>query len=930
MAKLPEGTVTFLFTDIEGSTRLAQRVGAAFAELIETHRRILREAFVEGVEISTEGDSLFVAFDDAVTAVRAAAAAQRALAVHPWPADAAVRVRMGIHTGHAVASDGNYVGLDVHRAARIAGAGHGGQVLLSGATHALVARDLPVDLAVRDLGEHRLKDLALPEHLYQLLGDGLVADFGPLTVIDERRTNLPLQLTSFIGRERQVAELTELLRSHRLATVIGTGGTGKTRLALEVAARLLSDHEDGAWLVELAPVTAPDLVVRELARSLGVQDESGRPIDETLLDFVRTKNLLLVMDNCEHLIDTVAALVANLAGAAPDLAVLSTSREALGVPGETVYQVPSMAVPPPLERVRDEHKSSDAWLPEVAGSEAVRLFVERAAAIAPGFSLTAENAGAVADICRRLDGIPLAIELASARVPLLSVSDIAQRLGDRFRLLTGGSRTALPRQQTLQALIDWSWDLLDEPDRERLRRLSAFVGGFTLDAATFVTDGADGDELDTLDAIGRLVDRSLVVADAGEATRYRLLETIRQYAGQRLLDADEASIVRERHAAFYRDLAERAAQHLYGPDMIAWLERLDADIENLRAAYDWAFDTDFESALRIGLGLAVYWRARGMVEGLDRLGRLADHLAAESAGVGRVPDSVALRARVLSAAANNAWMVGNAGRGQSWAERAVELARPMADAAVLADALDALALVHLFQGRTAGVTELADEARALATSSEVWPLVAFTEAGLAQWDAERGELSSAAGRLERATDAAARSQNPSLLAFTALSEARVAGFSGRLVEARSAFARAIAGYAALGDRQLELVARSDLGHALRMAGELEEAEGIYRKTLHDWLHAGNRGAIANQLESFALIAEARADWKRAAHLLAAAEALREVSSSPMLPYERDFYDAGVERVRAALGADEMRLAWEAGRRLTVDEATAMALDQEPM
>ncbi len=918
MANLPQGTVTFLFTDIEGSTRLAQRVGSDYPELLQQHQRIVRGGIGKGVEISTAGDSFFVAFESAIAAVEAAVTVQRAIAEHDWPAEAAIRVRIGLHTGQASLSGADYVGLDVHRAARIATAGHGGQVLLSEPTHALTRRDLPNGVTVRDLGPHRLKDLAAPEHLFELVIAGLPASFPPLVTLDDRRTNIPIQLTSFVGRDREMAELRDLAAHHRLMTVIGAGGTGKTRLALQVAGELSERHPDGVWLVELAPVTSPDLVAQEVARTLGVQDEPGRTIEETLLDFLRLKRLLLVLDNCEHVIGTVAGLVTTLFRSAPSLAVLATSREALGISGETVYQLPSMGIPPPVSH--DDHEVNDDWFTAAAGSEAVRLFVDRASAVEPSFVLTPANAAPIADICRRLDGIPLAIELAAARVTLLSVQDIDARLGDRFRLLTGGSRTALPRQQTLQALIDWSWDLLEEIDRQLLRRLSVFVGGATLDAATAVTGGS---ELETLEGIGRLVDRSLVIADRGNPTRYRLLETIRQYGRDRLLAAGEVAEMRDAHLRFYLDLAERADVELRGAEMVTWLKRLDDDAENVRTALEWALEADQEFALRLALAMAIYWRTHSMLEGFERLRQVVGLIGATEEPSPHTPSSLQIRA--LAAAATLAWLSGNAAIGLPWAERAVALAADVDDDVARYEALNTLAMTMLFTGQSAHVVELTSEALRLAEAAGDWFIIAFMESGLAQWDAESGETERAEQRVRLAAEAANRAGNPSLKAFVALSQGRIAGFSGRLADARDAFNRAIADYSRTGDAHLELVARSDLAHALRMGGELDEAEPIYRDTLHSWVHAGNRGAIANQLESFAFLAVARDEFARAIRLLGAAEAIREAAHAPMLPFEQHEYQRCIDRLRDALPPSTYSVEWTVGRSLAIDDAVAFAL-----
>ena len=930
MAILPQGTVTFLFTDIEGSTRLVQELGPRYGDALERHQALLRDAFRAGVEAGTEGDSFFVAFPSATDAVRAAVDGQRALEAEGWADGHRVRVRMGLHTGQATIGADGYVGFDVHRAARIAAAGYGGQVLLSESTHALVSRELPDGVAIRDLGRHRLKDLTVPERIFQLAVYGMEADFPALRTMDSSRTNLPAQLTSFVGRERELGELQALARAHRLVTVIGTGGTGKTRLMLQASAELVGEQADGVWLVELAPISDPELIVQAVARGLGIRDDPGRPLMDTILDFLRTKSTLVLLDNCEHLIGSVAELAEQVLAASPGVSLIATSREALGVTGEQVYQVPSLGLPVATD-MPDEHGARGAFLADVRDSEAVRLFVERAMAVLPSFALTPEEAPAVVEICRRLDGIPLAIELAAARVPLLSVQEIAVRLGDRFRLLTGGRRTALPRQQTLQALIDWSWDLLTEDERRLLRRISVFAGGCTLEAATQVTRLPDearagGDpSLDTLDALGRLVGRSLVVVDRGGSTRYHLLETIRQYARDRLVAEDESSTMRDRHLAFFLGLAVEAEPALIGADMAARLARLDADADNLRTALDWAFEEDPPAALRLCLALAVYWRTRSVAEGLEFLHRAADLAKSlHQSSDGALGEQSELVARVLAAAANASWMAGSASLGVPWAQESLQLARQTGDPQSLAEALNAMAMTTMFTGELDGVLEWTEEAVRIAEGIGVWSYIAFIESGLSQWEVERGNHEAAATRLEKATAAAERSGNPEAIAFTALSRGRVDGFGGRLEDARRWFAKAIDGYSQVGDDGLALVSRSDFAHALRSNGAADEAAALYRETLHGWQHAGNRGAIANQLESVAFLCVAREDDLRAAQLLAAAEAIREAADAPMLAFERSEYDRAVATLNERLDGPTFKSAWADGRRLTSDEAVALA------
>jgi len=771
MPILPQGTVTFLFTDIEGSTRLVQELGPRYRDVLERHQALLRDAFRAGVEVGTEGDSIFVAFASATDAVAAAVDGQLAMADEAWPEGHRVRVRMGLHTGQASPGADGYVGFDVHRAARIAAAGYGGQVLVSESTQGLVSRDLPEGVTIRDLGLHRLKDLTIPERVFQLVIRDLDADFPPLRTLDIARTNLPAQLTSFVGRERELAELQTLARAHRLITVIGTGGTGKTRLMLQAAAELVGEQADGVWLVELAPISDADLILQAVARGLGIRDDPGRPLVDTVIDFLRTKSLLLLLDNCEHLIGTVAELAEQVLANCPGVSLVATSREALGVDGERVFQTPSLGLPDVVVEADRHPDAGDAWFAEVRSADAVRLFVDRATAVSPSFVLTPADAPAVVEICRRLDGIPLAIELAAARVPLLSVQEIAVRLGDRFRLLTGGRRTALPRQQTLQALIDWSWELLSDAERLLLRRLSVFSGGFNIEAAVEVTGlpdeataGTDA-SLDMLEVLGRLVGRSLVVVDRSGSTRYRLLETIQQYARDRLVAADETSVLRNQHLAFYLRLAQEAEPALIGPDMVAWLVRLDADADNLRTALDWGFEADPIAALRLCVALGVYWRTRSLAEGFEYLRRAAE--LAGSLPASSDWEQTTLVARVLAAAANASWMAGSASVGLPWAREGLRIARQNGDVKTLVEALNAMAMTTMFTGEFDGVIEWTDESVRHAAEIGAWSYIAFVESGLSQWEVERGDQLTAQARL--ATAAAERSGNPEAIAFTALS-----------------------------------------------------------------------------------------------------------------------------------------------------------------
>jgi predicted ATPase/class 3 adenylate cyclase len=591
LAELPTGTVTFLFTDLEGSTRLWEQHPEAMKEALARHDAILREAVGAhgGHLVKTTGDGVHAAFATAHDAVDAALDAQRALTEEPWGA-AVLRVRMGVHTGEAEFREGDYFGGVLNRAARLMSVAHGGQTLVSHVTAELVEDSLSARMGLRDLGEHRLRDLSRPERVFQLVGPGCEGEFPPLRSVDVFLGNLPVQVTSFVGRGEELTSVGEELARARLVTLTGVGGVGKTRLALEVASAVVAGYRDGAWLVELAGVRDPEAVADAIVATFGLQPLGGLSSTETVLEFLAGKSLLLVLDNCEHLLRSVGNLVAQLLRGCPGVRVLATSREGLNVAGERMLGVASLDVPDP-----------GVALEAVAQCDAVLLFVERARAVKAGFVLEATNADAVAQVCRRLDGVALAIELAAARVAMLTPAELARRLDQRFRLLTGGQRGAIERHQTLRAAIDWSYDLLSGTEQVLLARLSVFAGGFTLEAAEAVTPGGVLAADEVFEVLAALVARSLVVAETEDMdSRYRLLETIRQYAQEHLDDSGNGDRLRRAHAAYYADFGEYTIPKIAGRDGIEWERRVDRESDNIRAALTWSIETrDTDTAVRL-------------------------------------------------------------------------------------------------------------------------------------------------------------------------------------------------------------------------------------------------------------------------------------------------------------------------------------------
>ncbi len=875
MPSLPTGTVTFLFTDIEGSTTFLQRLGdRRYAEVLAEHRRLLRDAFAagNGKEVDTQGDAFLVAFPRAKDAVATAVVAQQALMKHTWPDGLSLRVRMGLHTGEPVSNTDRYVGLDVHRASRICAAGYGGQILVSQTVKDLVALDLPAGVSLRDLGNHRLKDLKEPEHLFQVVHSDLPADFPPLKSLDARPNNLPIQLTSFVGRAREIAEVKRLLGTARLVTLTGSGGAGKTRLALQVAADVVEDYPDGVWLAEFAPIADPALVPKTVASALDVPEQLGRGMTETLVDAIRSKALLLVLDNCEHLLEVCANLAAALLRASPNVRILATSREGLDIPGETLWRVPSLSLPD----MRQLPPSEDLVL-----YEAVRLFVDRAMATTPGFAVTSENAPVVAQVCQRLDGIPLAIELAAARVKVLAVEQIAARLDDRFHLLTGRSRTVLPRHQTLRAAIDWSYNLLPDAERVLLQRLAVFAGGWTLEAAEAVCAGGSVEAAEILNRLTSLVDKSLVLVEMlGAEARYRLLETVREYGLAQLRQSGEADDVRRRHREWCLSLEEGWRLSYFGAQSTLWLERLETEHANLRAAVEWSRVEKDGAEAGLRLVGTLWWflvqhghwsEAREWLEGA--LARSAE-----------VPPAALPRA--LAGASNLAWRRGDYGEATKLAAEALEVSRKLGDKEATAILLFQLGQAAMRRGDSEQATALHNEC-----------LNVSCELGNKWWS---GHALIGLGEVARYL---LRDPARAIALYTeALADFRETGEIWGIAMCLSSV-----GAAAL-----------DLHDNGRAVASLTESIGLFRDVKDRFLAGWC-------LSSLARIASADGHYERAARLWGAAEALREAVEWRPSPQQQTLDAQRVASARAMHGETAFTAAWGEGRAMTLERAIEYAL-----
>jgi predicted ATPase/class 3 adenylate cyclase len=908
MADLPSGTITFLFTDVEGSTALWERDRAVMRRAVERHLELLDAAIQAhgGVHFKTVGDAVQAAFPTAPAAVAAALDAQRALLAETWGAIGPLRVRMGLHTTAAEPRDGDYLAPGLNRLARLLAAGHGGQILLTRAAHQLARNNLPADVTFRSLGTHRLRDLEEPEAVFQAVAPDLPDRYPELRSLPHHPTNLVAPPTALIGREDELATVTRLVRDQgaRLVTLTGPGGSGKTRLAVEVAADLLDAYPDGVFLVDLAALRDPQLVLPTVASVLNVREQPAQALRDTLATYLAPKSMLLLLDNCEQVIDT-AADVAALLAACPRLAVLATSREPLRIRAEREVPIPPLPVPA---------AGRAPALAELARIPAVALFVARATGSHPSFALTEENAPAVAAICRRLDGLPLAIELAAARVRILSPPALLARLERRLPLLTGGARDLPARQQTMRNTIAWSHDLLDATEQVRFQFLAVFPGSFTFDAAEWVwgegrgpgesgggevasspaTDRSPAPGLpvdpspsaaapppnrDALDLLTSLVAQNLVYGEGDQrgAPRYALLETIREFGLERLAASGRETVARSRHADWCLAFAEHAGPQAKGPDAAVWLGALAVEHANLRTALTWLRDRgDGPRLMRLAVVLLLFWQDHGHYrEGRQWLEAALD--------LGR--DAPARdRMRAMSGAGTMAWYQTDVPRATHWHEQALALAREAGDREV-----EALSLSNL----GAQATELGDYDRA----------VSNYEASLA--------VARAAGEPEATVLAL---HNLAHVTWLRREPAAAGRFAEALGLARDGGVSWIVPTILVG-----------FGCAMVDLGEVERAAALFREGLVLGRARGNAADVIEALEGLARVGAAIGHPHEAARLYGAAATMREEIAMPPSPTELAYAAPVLNGLRGALGADGFAAAWADGRSLSQAEAVAVAL-----
>ncbi len=877
----PGGNITFLFTDIERSSQLWELHPQTMGRALAQHDDLVRAALAgnNGYVFKTVGDAFCVAFASAADAVRASVSTQRALAAAVWEETGPLRVRIALHSGEAEERNGDYFGQTLNRVARVLAAGHGGQTLLSRVTAERVRELLPDGVSLRDLGERRLKDLSRPEHIFQLLAPGLPAEFPPLRSLEMLPNNLPAQVTSFIGRAREMAEVKRLLGTTRLLTLTGPGGTGKTRLSLQAAAEVLERFPHGVWLVELATLSDPALVPETIASAVDIRGEHGRAPLETLVHALRARRLLLVLDNCEHLIAACAQIAATLLRSCPEVSILASSREALNIEGETIQPIAPLTV---FEFGRQESELPASQLAEL---EAVQLFAERAAAVRPGFTLTKENGPLVAKICWRLDGIPLAIELAAARVKVLTLQQILDQLDNRFRLLSGGSRVAQTRQRTLGALIDWSYDLLSEPERILLRRLTVFVASRTVEMVEEVCAGEGLEKDRMLELLSALVEKSLLTVEPGPDGEnfYTMLESVWDYGEEKLAQHQETERYRRRHLEYFTRFSETAEPELIGANQKSWLGKLSAEHHNLNMALRCATanpDTA-EQGLRLAGALCRYWEVRSyLTEGYAHYQTLL-----ATAGDTSAP---AVRAKAELGAGRLSWC----------------------------------------QSRNADALRHYRAAQALYQSLGDVTSTAYIEVLLGFAERDEGNAETARAHFQRALSMAKEVRLERVVASALNGIGSLAADQGDFAIARESKERSLVTYRSLGDQYILALITGSLGRVCFLAGDHDGARKFLREFLMLARDLGNKWTIPYAIEGLADICATEKQGRKAVQLYGAAKAQRDALNLAFSVTELAAHEKALAGMRELISADAFDEEWNNGQAMNLQAAIELAVEDE--
>jgi predicted ATPase/class 3 adenylate cyclase len=843
---------TFLFTDIEGSTRLAQHFPVGMVTSLEKHNNILSRIFKEynGIVFEIIGDAYCVAFDTSEDAVNSSVEVQRKLLEEDW-GEAEIKVRMGIHTGFAQRSGDKFSGyITMARTHRIMSAANGGQVLLSQQVHDEVEPLLRDKVAFSDLGERRLKDLIQPVRIYQLTAEGLIPEFPPLKTLDARPNNLPVQLTSFIGREKELQQVKNSLLESRLLTLLGTGGSGKTRLALQAGAELIDNFANGVWFVQLEQVSDPILLPTAINNALGIQEESQKTPDESLAEYVKEKEILIILDNCEQIAEACANIAEKLLKRSPKLRMIVTSREALKCEGELTHRVNSLMIP-----VKNRKYSAL----ELMEFESVKLFAERAQAVTPSFVLNEENARTVANICSDLDGIPLAIELAAARTKVLGVDKIYERLSDRFKLLTGGKRTALPRQQTLKALIDWSYDLLTEEEKTLWARLSVFSGGWSLEAAEEVCQDDFIQQYDILDLLFNLTEKSIVIYDS-DNDRYKMLESIRQYGDEKLVQSENKPAIAAMHLSHFMSLAERSEKGLAGDDVKKWLGILETETGNMEAALNWSHSGgNNEEGGRLAVAFANYWLSRGYLTNavyhLDNILNLCTEL------------SNATRGNLLGITGLFSNMLGDSEKAEKLIDESLIISRELGNKDDIASGLNNLASVVYEKGDYTKARELIEETLAIDRESGDPSKISFSLINLGTVARLQGDFETARSLLEESLEIRKKAKNKFAIASSLNTLAILHLNLGEFDVAKSYTNESLTLARELGNSYGIADGLGLMGNVEAAIGNFESAEKFQNECLEIFEEMGKKNKIADTYSNLGNIAYQTGDNARSLELL---------------------------------------------------------------